>query len=243
MTLVVDGLAWLTDVSHWGGTGGIWTRLGQHLALSLFVLVLAAAIAVPLGVFIGHTGRGRWLVTTVTGAARALPTLGLLTLLGLWLGIGLRAPLLALVVLAAPVLLAGAYAGVEGVDRQTVDAARAVGMTEGQIVRQVELPLAAPILVGALRNATLQVVATATVAAYIADSGLGRFLFAGLKSRDYPQMLGGALLVIGLALLLDGLLALLQRTARTVALPASVPATRATALSGGTPHPLAEGTP
>lgn len=247
MTLLADGLAWLGDGSHWSGAGGIWVRLGQHLSLSLLIVAIAAAVAVPVGVLVGHTGRGRWLVTTITGAARALPTLGLLTLLGLWLGIGLRAPLVALVVLAAPVLLAGAYAGVEGVDRQTVDAARAVGMTELQIVRQVELPLAAPVLVGALRSAMLQVVATATVAAYIADSGLGRFLFTGLKSRDYPQMLGGALLVIGLALLLDGLLALVQRSARSAARPVSTTSTqrspRATAGPAGPPATTTEGTP
>lgn len=228
MSLLADGAAWLADPAHWTGPGGIASRTGQHLWLSLLILALAAALAVPAGVLIGHTGRGRWLVTAITGAARALPTLGVLTLLGLWLGIGLRAPVLALVVLAAPSLLAGAYAGVESVDRQTVDAARAVGMTERQIVLRVELPLAAPVLVGALRTATLQVVATATVAAYIADSGLGRFLFTGLKSRDYPQMLAGALLVIALALFLDALLAVLQRLARR----ASDPATRTPLLEG-----------
>lgn len=225
MNLFVEGLAWLADSSHWTGSGGIWTRVAEHLALSLLIVGVAAALAVPAGVLIGHTGRGRWLVTTLTGAARALPTLGLLTLLALWVGIGLLAPVLALVVLAAPVLLAGAYAGVEGVDRQTVDAARAVGMTEAQIITQVELPLAAPLLLGALRNAMLQVIATATVAAYIADSGLGRLLFIGLKSRDYPQMIAGAVLVIGLALVMDGLLAILQWAARHNSNPTSAPAT------------------
>lgn len=236
MTLLLDGLAWLGDTSHWAGPGGIGARLAEHLWLSLLIVALAAIVAVPAGVLIGHTGRGRWLVTAVTGAARALPTLGVLTLLGLWLGIGLRAPVLALVVLAAPSLLAGAYAGVEAVDRQTVDAARAVGMTEWQLVRRVELPLAAPVLVGALRSATLQVVATATVAAYIADSGLGRLLFTGLKTRDYPQMLAGALLVIALALALDAVLAFVQRLVSRAADPTTRPAR-----SRGDRYPLQEG--
>ena len=137
-------------------------------------------------------------------ASGRCPTLGLLTLFGIWIGIGLAAPIIALVILAIPPLLAGAYAGFESVDRGTIDAARAVGMRESQIVRKVELPLGMPIVVGGIRSATLQIIATATLAAYIADDGLGRFIFAGLKTRDYAEMLGGSILVILLALIVDG---------------------------------------
>ena len=129
-------------------------------------------------------------------------------------GLALRSPVnlvIALVILAIPPLLAGAYAGFESVDRGTIDAARAVGMRESQIVRKVELPLGMPIVVGGIRSATLQIIATATLAAYIADDGLGRFIFAGLKTRDYAEMLGGSILVILLALIVDGGLALTQR--------------------------------
>ncbi len=211
MSLFGDALAWIFDGTHWGGPSGIDTRLLQHLWVTFAAVGIAAVLAVPLGIAIGHTGRGRLVVVAFAGAVRAVPTLGLLTLLGLWLGIGVQAPLLALVALGFPSLLAGAYAGVEAADRGAVDAARAIGLSEWQIITRVEIPLGADVLIGGLRAATLQIVATATLAAYISDTGLGRYLFAGLKGRDYPQMLAGALLVAALALLLDLALGTLQR--------------------------------
>lgn len=214
MSLFADALAWIADGAHWGGPGGIDHRILQHLAVTFAAVGVAAVVAVPLGVLIGHTGRGRLVVVALAGAVRAVPTLGLLTLLGLALGIGIEAPLLALVALAFPSLLAGAYAGVESADRAAVDAARSVGMSEWQLVTRVELPLGADVLLGGVRAATLQVVATATLAAYISDTGLGRYLFAGLKARQYDEMLAGALLVAALALLLDLALAALQRASR-----------------------------
>lgn len=217
MSLFLDALAWIVDPAHWSGAGGIGSRLLQHLAITLAVVLAAAVPAIPAGIAIGHTGRGRGIVVALVGAVRAVPTLGLLTLLALLLGIGLVAPVLALVALAVPSMLAGAYAGIESVDPAAVDAARAMGLSESQIVWRVELPLGAGVIVGGVRAATLQVVATATLAAYTADAGLGRYLFAGLKSRDYAQMLGGALLVAALALLLDRLLAVAQHRATRLA--------------------------
>lgn len=214
MNLFADALAWIGDGAHWGGPAGIDTRILEHLWITFAAVGIAAVLAVPLGVLIGHTGRGRLVVVALAGAVRAVPTLGLLTLLGLWLGIGVEAPLLALVALGFPSLLAGAYAGIEAADRAAVDAARAVGFSEWQLILRVELPLGADVLIGGLRAATLQVVATTTLAAYISDNGLGRYLFAGLKTRDYPQMLAGALLVAALALLLDVALGALQRASR-----------------------------
>jgi osmoprotectant transport system permease protein len=214
VNLFADALAWITDGSHWGGPTGIDHRIVQHLLVTFAAVAIAAVLAVPLGILIGHTGRGRLVVVALAGAVRAVPTLGLLTLLGLALGIGLTAPLLALVALAFPSLLAGAYAGIEAADRGAVDAARAVGMSEWQLVTRVEIPLGADVLLGGVRAATLQVVATATLAAYISDTGLGRYLFAGLKSRHYDEMLAGALLVAALALLLDLTMAALQRASR-----------------------------
>ncbi|NTW42472.1 MAG: ABC transporter permease [Cellulomonadaceae bacterium] len=219
MNLLEDAAAWLTDATHWTGPGSIPVRTGQHLVLTAIALALACVVAVPIGVLVGHTRRGRLVTVGLAGAARAIPTLGLLTLLAMALGIGPRAPVLALVVLAVPSLLAGCAAGVRGVDPMIVDAARATGLTELQVVRHVELPLAAPVIVGALRAATLQVVATATLAAYIADLGLGRYLFTGLKSRDYGQMLAGAVLVSALALSLEIALAALHRASSRRAQP------------------------
>ncbi|SDR73440.1 ABC transporter permease [Agrococcus carbonis] len=203
MNLFAEALQWLLDPASWTGPTALGSRILEHLAFSGAVLLVAAAIGVPLGVLIGHTGRGRGAVIAVTGGARALPTLGLLTLFGLGLGIGLEAPFLALLVLALPPVLAGAYAGVESVDRATVGAARAVGLTERQILTGVELPLASPVIVGGLRSAALQVISTATLAAYVADTGLGRPLFLGLKTQQYDQMLGASILVALLALVVE----------------------------------------
>lgn len=127
------------------------------------------------------------------------------------MGIGLTAPLLAFVILAVPSLLAGAYSAIEAVNPATVDAARAQGMTEWQILTRVELPLGLPLLIGGARGATVQVIATAMLAAYVGNGGLGRYIFLGLGSQDYPQMIAGSLLVIALALVLDLMLLLLQR--------------------------------
>lgn len=206
-----DTAAWLADGAHWIGPEGISHRLVEHVAYSALTVALSALIAVPLGLWIGHTGRWRGVAVAASGALRALPTLGLLTWFVLLVGIGLTGPTLALVVLAIPPLLAGTYAGLESVDRPTIDAARAQGFTEWQVLSKVEVPLALPLLVGGFRSATLQVIATATVAAYVGLGGLGRYLIDGQAYRDYPQMVGGSVLVIALALIADGLFVGAQR--------------------------------
>lgn len=213
MNILLEALKWLTVPSHWLGESGILVRAAQHLGLTLLIVALAAFIALPLGTWIGHTGRGRWLVSA-TGAARAVPTLGVLTLAGLWLGIGLAAPTLALLVLAIPPLLSATYSGIASTPRANVDAARAIGLTEPQVLAQVEVPHAAGLVAAGVRSATLQVIATATLAAYTADYGLGRFLYTGLKTRDYAQMIGGAIIVVALALAADTILALAARRLR-----------------------------
>jgi osmoprotectant transport system permease protein len=216
VNFVIDAIAFILDPANWSGETGIGARLGQHLLITFLSVLIAAVIAVPLGLLIGHTGRARGVVIGVTGAARALPTFGVMTLfvlIGIQFGAGLSLTpvIVVLVVLAIPALLAGSYSGVEAVDRLTVDAARAQGMTEWQVLTRVELPLALPLLVGGLRSATLQVVATATIAAYVAQGGLGRYLIEGIQTRDYLRAVVGAVLVAALALILDGLLAALQR--------------------------------
>lgn len=208
--IIGSALDWVFDPGNYGA-GGIPVRLWEHVWLTLVAVAIAAVIAVPIGYAIGHTGRLRGLTITLSGGVRALPTLGVLTLVGLAFGIGVVPPLIALVVLAVPSVLAGAYAGVESVDPATVDAARAMGMTEWQILRKVEMPLGLPLLIGGFRAAVLQVVATATLAAYVGAGGLGGYLFAGLKLRDYGEMLGSSIIVIALAVAFEILFSLLQR--------------------------------
>ncbi|WPF65880.1 MULTISPECIES: ABC transporter permease [unclassified Corynebacterium] len=214
MSYVHEALSWLGSGASWAGPGGIAARLLEHLWLTLLVVGAAGLLAIPLGLVIGHCRRGAGTIGALTGAARAVPTLGVLTLFGLWLGIGVQAPFLALVILAIPSLLAGAYSGVFSLDPTIASASRAIGMSPVQVLTRVEVPLALPVLIGGVRAATLQVVSTATLAAYTADYGLGRFLFTGLKSRDYSLMLASSLLVIALALALDLLLGALQRHAQ-----------------------------
>lgn len=213
MNYFTQALAWIADPDNLYGDSGVLARSWEQIWYTLLAVLLASLIAIPLGYLVGHTGRGRGLVVASSGAARALPTLGVVTLLGLVFGIGLLAPMVALVLLAVPSVLAGAYAGVEAIDPRTVDAARAMGMSEWQVLTRVEMPLGLPLLIGGLRSATLQVVATATLAAYVGAGGLGRFLFFGLKTQDYPQMLAAALLVMVIALILEGAYELAERQA------------------------------
>ena len=213
-----DVITWLTDGAHWSGGEGIPLRLWEHLRYSGIALALAALIAIPLGLVVGHTGRGRFLAVNITGAFRAIPSLGLL-----YIGIMLISPKLSgeasvlvpteivLTVLAIPPILAGAYAGVEQVDAAARDAAKGMGMTGAEVLWRVEVPCAMPLIASGLRSAALQVIATATLAATVGLGGLGRYLIDGLSVRDYAQMASGALLVAALALTVDLVASLLQR--------------------------------
>jgi osmoprotectant transport system permease protein len=207
MNLFLDAWHYLTDGTNWSGPTGIEYRIAEHLWYSFLAVVASAVVAVPLGLIIGHTKRGAAVLVGFANAMRALPTLGLLTFLVLLMGLGLAPPLLALVTVGIPPLLAGAYAGIANVPADVVDASRAMGMTETQILFRVEVPNALPILLAGLRGATLQVVATATIAAYVNLGGLGRYIFDGIGLYRYDRVLVGALLVAVLAMFLDGLLA------------------------------------
>jgi osmoprotectant transport system permease protein len=210
--IFTETFAWLADPAHWTGSSGIPVRLMEHLQYSGLVLVIAAVIAVPAGLYIGHTGRGRVVAVAVAGALRALPTLGLLVLFALLAGSSLMPPVWALVILTVPPLLAGTYAGIASVDRSVVDAARAMGMTELQILFLVELPNGLQVMFGGIRTAVLQVIATVSVVAYLPLGGLGRYLFDGLVLQDFPRMLAGSLLIAGLAIVVDLILDAVQRT-------------------------------
>ena len=173
----------------------------------MIAVFFSVLIAVPVGMLIGHTRRGTFLIVTGVNALRALPTLGVLLLGVLLWGLGLVPPTVALMLLGIPPLLAGTYAGIANVDPAVVDAARSMGMTERRILLRVETPNALPLILGGLRTATLQIVATATIAAYASLGGLGRYLIDGIKIREFYIALVGALMVTALALLLDALLA------------------------------------
>ena len=204
-------LSFLFDPQSWAGSQGIPARLVEHLGYTALTLVVAVLIAVPIGALIGHTGRGGFLVVGLANGLRALPTLGLLVLIVGAVGLGLLGPIVALVILAVPPILAGTYAGVRNVDSSVVDAARGMGMREREILFGVELPNALPLIIGGIRSSVLQVISTATIAAYVALGGLGRFIIDGLAVRDYPKMVAGSLLVALLAIVGDLLLAGLQK--------------------------------
>ncbi|MDH6136789.1 osmoprotectant transport system permease protein [Kitasatospora sp. MAA4] len=213
----MNWLSWISDFfnspDRRSGPDSIVQRVGEHLAISGEALFYAALLAVPLGLLIGYSGRGAGLVTALSGTARALPTLGLVTLAVLLVGVGDSAVLIPLVALAAPVLLVAACEGVRGTDPDLRDAARGIGLTHRQVLFQVCVPAALPALLAGLRTATVQVIATATVAAYVGLGGLGRYVIDGLATRDFPLTIGGALLVVLLAVAAQLLFAALNRFA------------------------------
>lgn len=208
MNFLQQALTYIFTAENWAGRAGLGARIIEHLQYTGVAVAVSTLIAIPIGLMIGHTHRGSFLVVTAVNALRALPTLGVLLLAVLLWGLGLLPPTVALTLLGVPPLLAGTYAGIANVDPKVVDAARAMGMTEWQVLTRVETPNALPLILGGLRTATLQIVATATIAAYASLGGLGRYLIDGIKVRQFYLALVGALLVTVLALLLDGLLAL-----------------------------------
>ncbi len=217
-------LAFLTDAANWQGQTGIPNRLLEHILIALLAVVIASAIALPLGLYIGHTGRLQLLGINIANIGRAVPSyavmvmllpvmLGLAPVLGYDPRLGLRFfPIfLAMVLLAIPPILVAAYAGLQEVDRDLIESSRGMGLTETQILTGVELPLALPVLVGGFRVALLQVIATATIGAFLAAGGLGRFIIDGIARRDEGMLYSGVVLVAVLAIGTDVILSWLQR--------------------------------
>ncbi len=207
MNFIEQALTYLFNVGNWLGPTGLAARTLEHLEYTVAAVAVSALVAIPVGLIVGHTGRGTLVVVSLVNALRALPTLGVLLLAVLLWGLGPVPPIVALMLLGIPPLLAGTYAGISAVDRVVVDAARSMGMSETRVLLRVEVPNALPLILGGLRTATLQVVATATVAAYASLGGLGRYLIDGIKVRQFQTALVGALMVAALALILDGALA------------------------------------
>lgn len=228
MNLFAEAMAWLFSPERLEGQYALQNLLGVHLLYTVISVLVAGVIAVPIGWLIGHTGRGREIAVAISGAARAVPSFGLLILLVLLLGV-LRIPeaaVLTFVLLAIPSLLAGAYTGLEAIDRRVIDAARATGMTEWQIFWKVEVPLGLPLLVGGIRSAVLQVIATVTIAAYVNLGGLGWPIIQGIPLRRFDQVLGGAILVALLALIVDLVFAFLQHAAVPAGIRSAQPGRR-----------------
>lgn len=222
MNFLTDAIAWIFNPALHEGANSLTARIGEHLGYTFGAVLIGALIAIPLGILVGHTRRGAGIAVAFTGGLRALPSLGVLILIALSVGIGFQAPLATFVIMTIPPLLSGTYAGIHAVNPVTVDAARAMGMTPVQVIFQVEFPLALPLVMAGVRSAILQVVATATLAAYVSGGALGSYIFSALARRDYTQMLAASLIVIALAFALEGIFALLQRLARphgTVLLP------------------------
>jgi osmoprotectant transport system permease protein len=198
--VVNEVAAWLTDPAQWSGPDGIPVRVLQHLWYSLLATAIAAAIALPIGIWIGHTGRGALIAVNLTNLGRAIPTLGIIILVFTLAGFGIVPVLVALVALAIPPMVTNSYIGVRSVDRDVREAAEGMGMRGRQVLWQVELPVAMPLIMAGVRTSTVQVVATATLAAFVGLGGLGRYLIDGLSQRDLPQVVGGAILVALLSL-------------------------------------------
>jgi osmoprotectant transport system permease protein len=207
-----EAAAWLADPANWLGSNGVLALTAEHLAMTAIAVLAAAAVALPLGIWLGQTGRGGALVVAAANTSRALPTLALLTLFAASpVGFGNPATVLAVTIFSVPPVLTNAFEGIRGVDRDVRDAAVGMGMTRGRVLREVSIPLSLPLLGAGLRTAAVQVVATIPIAALVGGGGLGVVVVSGLATQRYGKALAGAVLVAGLSLVLEGLLAAVQR--------------------------------
>jgi osmoprotectant transport system permease protein len=212
MSALGDAVTWLNDPLNWQGNNGIPHLTWEHVYISGLAVGIAAVVALPVALVLGHTGRGGGLTVLITNVSRAIPTLALLTVFAATaIGFGNRATIIALAIFAVPPLLTNTYVGVRGVDPDIVEAARGMGLSERLVLARVELPLALPLIAAGFRTAAVQVVATATLAALVGGGGLGTIINSGFGRQDQGQIVAGGVLVALLALLTEGLLALVQR--------------------------------
>jgi osmoprotectant transport system permease protein len=241
MNLLGDAVRYLNDPYNWTRRGGVLELLGEHLRISVLAVLAAMLVALPVGVLLGHTGRGGGFTVALSNVSRAVPTLALLTLFAVTpIGFGPTATTIALAVFAVPPILTNTYVGFRSVDRDVVEAARAMGMDGRQVVLRAELPLAAPLLMTGVRTAAVQVVATATLAALVAGGGLGRIITLAFAQQDYGVVLAGAILVAALAVLTEVVLVVVSwaLTPGEKRLPFL-----AARRNSGTPEPTASGIP
>jgi osmoprotectant transport system permease protein len=220
VNLITETAAWLSDPAQWTGPGAIPQRLLEHVGLSTVSLLIAISIALPVGLFIGHTRRGAALAVNLANIGRAVPSLAVIGIvlpftaaIDPQLGFKVYPTLVAMVILAIPPILVNAETGVAGVDRDLVESARAMGMREAQVLGAVEIPVALPVILAGIRSGATQIVATITLGAIFGSGGLGRFLVEGIAQNDDGKIFGGVALVASLALATEGAFALLQRAA------------------------------
>ena len=207
-------LTWLLDSENWEGRYGLPNLVAEHLSLTLLAIGMAALFALPIGLGIGHTGKGGALVVLLGSASRAIPTMGLLFALVMLMGVELRelAVVLALVAIAFPPILTGAYSGITAIQAHVTDSARAQGMTASQLIRHVEIPLAMPAIIGGFRIAWIQVVSTVVLAPLIGLGGLGFGIIQGLALRNFEQVVASALLIVLITVFGDQLLGFAQKS-------------------------------
>ncbi len=219
---LLDGLQWLVDPAHWSGVDGVPARIWEHVQLSLIGLAIATLIAVPLGLWIGHTRRGQFWTVQLANVGRSIPSLAVLSIAFLLvvnlapsdhqqLAFGFLPTIAALTLLGIPVILINTYVGIQQVDPDTVEAARGMGMDGSQILWRLEVPLAMPLIMTGLRLAAVQIVATAGLAALIAGGGLGRYIVDGFALQEDARIVAGAILIAALSLITDGVFSLLAK--------------------------------
>ena len=218
MSLLADTLRWFADPARWRGSDAIQIRILEHLELSGLAVLVACAIALPVGLYLGHTGRFGFIAVNVANVGRALPSLALLAFalpisFAVGLGLGFWPTLIAVVPLAIPPVLTNAYVGLRNVDRDVIEAARGMGLSEGGVLRRVELPLALPLILSGIRTGAVNVVATATLGALVAGGGLGRYIVDGLALQEYDRLFAGALLVALLAIAVEVAFSTFERAA------------------------------
>lgn len=221
MNLLVDVARWFTDPAHYQGTDAVQTRILEHLAVSGLAVLVGLLVALPAGLYLGHTGRFAFVAVNVANIGRAIPSLAAIalaipiagTLLGVQNGLGFWPTFLALIPLAVPPILTNAYVAVRGVDKDIIEAARGMGVGELGILRRIELPLALPLILAGIRTAGVNVIATATLGALVAFGGLGRYIVDGLALQEYDRLFAGALLVALLAIAVEVALSTFERAA------------------------------
>ena len=224
MNQFVRAIHWIFTASNWDQVNfntGIRGQIAYHVELSAVSLVIAAAVAIPVGLLVGHKRRGQFLAVSIANLGRAIPSFGLVVLIfilivisNLWpsLGFSMLPTMIALVLLAIPPILTNTYVGIQSADADTVEAARGMGLSERQVLGRLELPLAAPLIMAGLRTSAVTVVATATLAGFAGGGGLGVFLYEGFTQQGQEQLLiGGAILVATLAICTEVLFAGLER--------------------------------
>jgi osmoprotectant transport system permease protein len=209
MDFFTELIAWFSD--NWQGDDGVWAQSLTHIRYSVIATAIAAVIALPIGLGLGHTGRGGTVAINVSNFGRAIPSFGLIMIAYIALGLSLTPVLITLVAIAIPPMLTNSYVAVRSVDREIKEAARGMGMTGWQVLMRAELPVAMPLVMAGIRTSAVQVVATATLAAFVGLEGLGRFIIDGLPQQDFHKVIAGAVLVALLSIGTEYGLALVQR--------------------------------